>query len=41
MKLGDAIIGATAIVHELVLITNNTNDFTNIKGLKVIDPHKI
>lgn len=41
MKLGDPIIGATAIVHNHTLITNNTKDFTNIKGLKLVDPHKI
>ncbi len=41
MKLGDAIIGATALVHELALITNNTKDFVNIKGLKLVDPHRL
>jgi predicted nucleic acid-binding protein len=41
MKLGDAIIGATAIVHNRTLITNNTKDFANIKGLKLVDLHKI
>jgi len=41
MKLGDAIIGATAVVHNHILITNNTKDFVNIKGLKLVDPHKI
>jgi predicted nucleic acid-binding protein len=41
MKLGDAIVGATAIVHSMTLMTNNTRDFANIKGLKLIDPHEI
>ncbi len=41
MKLGDAIIGATAVVHNRTLITNNTKDFANIKGLKLVDLHKI
>ena len=41
LKLGDAIIGATAIVHQLTLLTNNVRDFINIKGLKVIDPHNV
>jgi len=41
LKLGDVIIGATAIVHELILITNNTKDFKNIKGLPTIDPHSL
>ena len=41
MKLGDAIIGATALVYGRTLLTNNTKDFANIKGLKLLDPHKI
>ena len=41
MKLGDAIIGATVLVHNRILITNNTKDFVNIKGLKLIDLHNI
>jgi len=39
LKLGDAIIAATAVVHQLTLVTNNTKDFKNIAGLKLIDPH--
>lgn len=38
MKLGDAIIAATALVHNLVLVTRNVEDFLNIPGLQVIDP---
>jgi len=38
-KLPDAIIAATALVYDLVLISRNTSDFKNIQGLKVIDPH--
>ena len=41
MKLGDAIIAATALVHGLVLITNNTKDFTQIQDLVIVDPHAI
>lgn len=41
MKLGDAIIAATALVHNLVLITNNTKDFTHIPELELVDPHKL
>lgn len=37
LKLGDAIIAATAIVNNLVLITRNTRDFSNIKGLGLIN----
>ena len=41
LKLGDAIIGATAVVHSLILITNNIKDFVNIDGLQIIDPHSL
>ena len=41
LKLGDAIIAATAIVHQLTLVTNNIKDFKDIKGLPVIDPHSL
>lgn len=40
-KLPDAIIAATALVHDLVLITRNVSDFKNIDSLKVIDPHSL
>ena len=40
-KLPDAIIAATAIVHDLVLISRNAIDFNNIDGLKVIDPFNL
>jgi predicted nucleic acid-binding protein len=38
VRTPDAIIAATAIVHNLTLITNDS-DFNNIQGLKLIDPH--
>ena len=37
-KTPDAIIAATAIEHDYILITNNAKDFANIDGLKVINP---
>lgn len=40
VKTPDAIIAATAIVHNFTLITSDT-DFNNIQGLQVIDPHSI
>ncbi len=40
-KLPDAIIAATAIVHELDIITLNTKDFDKIKGLVVINPYSM
>jgi predicted nucleic acid-binding protein len=41
MKLADAIIAATTIVNVRILLTNNTKDFVNIKGLKLIDSHRL
>ncbi len=38
MTLGDAVIAATALVHNLTLATHNTKDFSWIGGIKVIDP---
>jgi predicted nucleic acid-binding protein len=40
-KLPDAIIAATALKHDLVLITRNAKDFQKIKGLTVQNPHDI
>ena len=40
IKTPDAIIAATAIVHELTLITSDS-DFDNIEGLNVIDPFNL
>jgi hypothetical protein len=41
IKLGDAIIAATCLVYEFVLLTRNTKDFINIEGLDVINPYEI
>lgn len=41
LKLGDAIIAATALVHQLTLLTRNIDDFKNIDGLNIIDPHTV
>jgi predicted nucleic acid-binding protein len=38
MKLGDAIIAATALEYDLPLATRNTRDFRHIEGLTLIDP---
>ena len=38
MGLGDAIIAATAIVHNLTLVTHNTEDFRWIANLELLDP---
>jgi predicted nucleic acid-binding protein len=41
LKLGDAIIGATALVYNLTILSRNTKDFENIEGLICINPHTI
>lgn len=41
IKLPDAIIAATAIVNDLILITHNVSDFKSIVELKLCDSHKI
>lgn len=41
IKLPDAIIAATSIVHGLTLITRNKKDFMKIKGLEVVNPHEM
>lgn len=38
MKLGDALVAGTAIVHNLTLVTHNTKDFSWIGGLSLLDP---
>ncbi|PWK73757.1 hypothetical protein LX99_04142 [Mucilaginibacter oryzae] len=38
IKLPDAIIAATALIHNLTLVTRNVKDFDRINGLKAINP---
>jgi predicted nucleic acid-binding protein len=38
IKLPDAIIAATAIVHNLTLISRNDSDFKKIEGLDYLNP---
>ncbi len=38
MGLADAIIAATALVHDLPLVTRNVGDFKQVAGLKLVDP---
>jgi predicted nucleic acid-binding protein len=38
MSLGDSVIAATALVHDLDLYTHNVSDFAGIEGLRVVDP---
>lgn len=39
LKLGDALIAATALVHDFTLVSRNLKDFQHIAGLECINPH--
>jgi len=41
LKTPDAIIAGTALSFGYKIVTNNTKDFTNIKGLKIINPYDL
>jgi predicted nucleic acid-binding protein len=41
IKTPDAIIAATALAYDYTIITANEKDFAHIKGLKIINPHKM
>ncbi len=41
LKLGDAIIAATALTNNLTLISRNTKDFEDISGLICINPYEL
>lgn len=41
LKFGDAIIAATALEHNMKLITRNTKDFVQIEGLTIINPWEL
>jgi predicted nucleic acid-binding protein len=41
IKLPDALIAATALVHDLTLISRNYDDFKRITGLTVLDAHRM
>lgn len=38
IRLGDAIVAATALEHDLSLVTRNTDDFEWIDGLVLLNP---
>lgn len=38
MSLGDALIAATALVHNLTLVTRNEKDFKWISNLRLLNP---
>ena len=37
MDAADLLIGATALVHDLTLVTHNTRHYTNVPGLSQAD----
>jgi len=39
IKLPDAIIAATALVLNCILLSHNSTDFNKIEGLQVLDPY--
>ncbi|MDA3818429.1 MAG: type II toxin-antitoxin system VapC family toxin [Prolixibacteraceae bacterium] len=39
IKLPDAIISATALTHNLIIITRNTKDFEKIEGIEILNPY--
>jgi predicted nucleic acid-binding protein len=41
IKLPDAIIAATALVENFILVTRNVDDFKNISGLELLNPWNI
>ncbi|WP_428236137.1 type II toxin-antitoxin system VapC family toxin [Gracilimonas sp.] len=41
IKLPDALIAATAINNDFILVTRNISDFNFIENLELINPHKI
>ena len=38
IKIGDAIIAATALVHNLTVVTRNEKDFIGLAGLSLVNP---
>lgn len=40
LKLGDALIAATALVHDFSIVSRNTKDFEHITGLECVNPHE-
>jgi predicted nucleic acid-binding protein len=41
ISVPDALIAATALAYDLPLVTHNTNDFTEIDGLRIITRYDI
>jgi len=41
MSLADAVIAATALAHDVPLVTRNVDDFKHIAGLKLVNPFEV
>ncbi|MDP2845557.1 MAG: type II toxin-antitoxin system VapC family toxin [Candidatus Methanoperedens sp.] len=41
IKLPDAVIAATALSNNLILVTRNTKDFRGVKDLEIYNPFKL
>jgi len=41
LKIGDAIIAATALINNLTVVTRNQKDFEKIKSIKILNPFNI
>lgn len=41
IKMPDAIIAATTLEFDLILISHNLKDFSKIEGLKLLDPYHL
>ncbi|WP_410478352.1 PIN domain-containing protein [Pedobacter agri] len=41
LKLPDALIAATCLVHDLTLIADNDKDFSKVALLRCINPNKL
>jgi predicted nucleic acid-binding protein len=41
IKIPDAIIAATPLAFGYTIINNNEKDFKGIKGLKILNPHRM
>ena len=41
LKTPDAIIAATALTYNMILLTRNINDFGKVQGLTIINPFEL
>jgi predicted nucleic acid-binding protein len=41
LEIADALIAATALVHDLELVTRNRKDFERVRGIRLRDPSSL